>query len=41
MVYRSVCNRNESMAQAGAEPDARFVVEIVEVEENACTVSLG
>ncbi|EIW54134.1 uncharacterized protein TRAVEDRAFT_74391 [Trametes versicolor FP-101664 SS1] len=35
MVYRSVCDRNDTMAQAGAEPDARFVVEIVDGEENA------
>ncbi|KAI0351961.1 hypothetical protein OH77DRAFT_827251 [Trametes cingulata] len=33
-VYRSVCNRNDTMAQAGAEPNARFVVEIQEGEED-------
>ncbi|KAI0365088.1 hypothetical protein BV20DRAFT_1028715 [Pilatotrama ljubarskyi] len=27
-VYRSVCNRTDTMGQAGAEPNARFVVEI-------------
>ncbi|KAJ3006565.1 hypothetical protein NUW54_g3888 [Trametes sanguinea] len=29
-VYRSVCRRNATMAEAGAEPDARFIVEIDE-----------
>ncbi|KAI0629578.1 hypothetical protein C8Q77DRAFT_295086 [Trametes polyzona] len=29
-VYRSVCSRDETMAQAGAQPDARFLVEIEE-----------
>ncbi len=41
MVYRSVSNLNESMAQAGTEPDARFVVEIVDGEENACKLLFG
>ncbi|KAI0645052.1 hypothetical protein C8Q79DRAFT_1011162 [Trametes meyenii] len=35
-VYRSVCNRNDTMAQAGAEPNARFVVEIVDGENDDC-----
>ncbi|KAI0669505.1 hypothetical protein C8Q78DRAFT_1154837 [Trametes maxima] len=35
-VYRSVCNRNDTMAQAGAEPNARFVVEIVDGDNDDC-----
>ena len=32
LVYqrRYVCDRNETMAEAGAEPNAKFVVEVVE-----------
>ncbi|KAI0827765.1 hypothetical protein BC628DRAFT_1317873 [Trametes gibbosa] len=36
VVYRSVCNNDETMAQSGAERDARFVVEIVDGDDNAC-----
>ncbi|KAJ8468788.1 hypothetical protein ONZ51_g9429 [Trametes cubensis] len=32
-VYRSVCNRSDTMAQAGAEPNARFVVEIADQDD--------
>ncbi|KAH9851133.1 hypothetical protein C2E23DRAFT_259695 [Lenzites betulinus] len=35
VVYRAVCNRNETMAEAGSERDARFVVEIVDGDDNA------
>ncbi|KAI0325864.1 hypothetical protein GY45DRAFT_1374420 [Cubamyces sp. BRFM 1775] len=37
-VYRSVCNRSDTMAQAGAEPNARFVVELVDQDDCEYTV---
>ncbi|KAH9888318.1 hypothetical protein C8Q73DRAFT_709762 [Cubamyces lactineus] len=37
-VYRSVCNRSDTMAQAGAEPNARFVVEIADQGDCEYTV---